>query len=262
MTVGEDIMTSPLPSEAPPAAPPRPYGFWATMGLSLLILVAYLVLVNAVTVAIIVRQAAGDPETNVLSLLQEAESNGFAVLTGLAVAGLLCAGSVLFFAWLRKGMSPRDYLGLIPVCGKTLAAWLGIVVGFLVLFHLVSLVIKPESTTEMYLGLYETAIYPAIFWIAIVVTAPVFEELFFRGFMFRGIEASRLGTWGAIVITALIWSGIHLQYEIKIIAFLFVLGILLGIARARHGSVTLTIALHMLVNLIAGVEIMLAGMMV
>lgn len=262
MTVGEDIMTNSLPSEAAPVATPRPYGFWSTMGLSLLVLVAYLTLVNAVSYAIVVRQAAGDPEANTLALLMEIESNGFALLTALSAAGLLCAGLVLFFAWLRKGVTPSDYLCLKPVGGKTFAAWAGIIVGFLVLFHLISLVIRPESTTEMYLALYETAVYPAIFWVAIVVTAPVFEELFFRGFMFRGIEASRLGTWGAIVITALIWSAIHLQYEIKIVAFLFVLGILLGVARARHGSVTLTIGLHMLVNLIAGVEIMLAGMMV
>ena len=62
---------------------------------------------------------------------------------------------------------------------------------------------------------------------------------------------------GAIVITALAWAVTHFQYDAMLVAILFALGILFGVARARHGSVTLTIALHMMVNLIAGVEILL-----
>lgn len=87
------------------------------------------------------------------------------------------------------------------------------------------------------------------------VAAPVFEELFFRGFFFRGIQQSRLGNVGAVLITSFFWSIIHVQYDLPLIIWIFLLGILLGIARARSNSTYLTIALHALLNLIATIQI-------
>ena len=127
------------------------------------------------------------------------------------------------------------------------------------LFRLLAMLLEPQNVAEMYLEFYETSVYPAIFWIAVVVMAPLFEEIFFRGFMFRGIEASRLGAPGAILITAFIWAVIHIQYDAFLMGYIFVLGVVFGAARARHRSVYLTIALHALVNLIATVEILLVG---
>ena len=81
-----------------------------------------------------------------------------------------------------------------------------------------------------------------------MIVAPLFEEIFFRGFLFRGIANSWLGAPGAIVITAAVWALIHLQYSWTDIGMIFLLGLFLGYARYRTGSTTLTVLLHALWN--------------
>ena len=257
MTLVQDL-AAPIPQydEASLAAP-RPWGFWATAGLSLVVYGVYAGVSIVLAVVLLVRGEASNPGLALPATTEELPFYGFAVLTALVAAGILGTALLALFAKLRRGWSVRGYLALEPVPWRVLAAWSGVTIGFLLLYHAVALVIKPQNVTGMYLTLYESAAYPWLFWLAIVGAAPLFEEVFFRGFLFRGLAASRLGTWGAIVITALAWAVTHFQYDAMLVAILFALGILFGVARARHGSVTLTIALHMIVNLIAGLEILL-----
>ena len=111
--------------------------------------------------------------------------------------------------------------------------------------------IVPEIMVE----LYRTSHFVALPWFAVIIAGPIFEEVFFRGFMFRGIEASGLGNGGAIFITAFTWAAIHTQYDGYLLATIFVLGILLGLARAVTGSLYLTTAMHAATNAIATIEI-------
>ncbi|MCH6577752.1 MAG: CPBP family intramembrane metalloprotease [Proteobacteria bacterium] len=111
--------------------------------------------------------------------------------------------------------------------------------------------IVPEIMVE----LYRTSHFVALSWFAIVIAAPIFEEVFFRGFMFRGIQASGLGNGGAILITASTWAAMHAQYDAYGLATILVVGIFLGLARAVTGSLYLTTAMHMATNLIATIEI-------
>ena len=238
---------------------PRPWSLWATIGLSLVIGAIFFSVMTLWALGYFAVEITGRPQSEWQPALQGLEHNGFVVFSSLVVAGLAGVGVTLFFARLRKGFTVHDYLCLRPVGAKVFFAWLGIVVVVLVLFRLLAMLLEPQNVAEMYLEFYETSVYPAIFWIAVVVMAPLFEEIFFRGFMFRGIEASRLGAPGAILITALIWAVIHIQYDAFLMGYIFVLGVVFGAARARHRSVYLTIALHALVNLIATVEILLVG---
>ena len=49
--------------------------------------------------------------------------------------------------------------------------------------------------------------------IAFCVAAPVWEEIFARGFLYRGWSESRLGVAGAIFLSSLAWTSLHLQYD-------------------------------------------------
>ncbi len=71
---------------------------------------------------------------------------------------------------------------------------------------------------------------------ALVVIAPPMEELLFRGFLFRGYAASRLGVTGAILLTSVIWASMHIQYDAFYIVQIVVLGcVFLGGLRWRSG---------------------------
>jgi len=78
-----------------------------------------------------------------------------------------------------------------------------------------------------------TARFRPLLWFAIIVMAPLFEESLFRGFLIAGMQRSRIG---AILITL-----IHLQYEAFYLVYIFIGGILLGIARVKTGSLLLCI---------------------
>ena len=120
-----------------------------------------------------------------------------------------------------------------------------------------TLLLERPLVPEFMLNIYQTAGVLPLFWLAIVVMAPVFEEVFFRGFMFAGLERSKLGGLGAIVVTSFAWAAIHVQYDLYGMATVFVLGLLFGAARLRSRSVLLTIGLHATVNLVASLELVL-----
>ena len=72
--------------------------------------------------------------------------------------------------------------------------------------------------------------------------------------MFRGIQQSRLGNTGAVLITSLTWTVIHTQYNLYYLLVIFAVSILLGIARIRSNSIYVPIAMHSLMNLIATIQ--------
>ena len=85
--------------------------------------------------------------------------------------------------------------------------------------------------------------------LAIGLLGPVAEELAFRGLLFALLRRTRLGVIGAIVVAAVLWSLIHLQYSPVLLLVIFVDGIALGAARYFSGSLYLPIAMHVLGNL-------------
>jgi membrane protease YdiL (CAAX protease family) len=83
---------------------------------------------------------------------------------------------------------------------------------------------------------------------AVCIIAPVFEEIVFRGLAFSRLQNSKLGPIGAIIITSIIFTGIHIQYEFVILVFLFPMALLYGLVRYKTENVTYCIALHILCN--------------
>lgn len=98
------------------------------------------------------------------------------------------------------------------------------------------------------------------FWwlmIAIVVVAPIYEEVVFRGLMFGVIcsDTPSSAVWlvsrehFAIVVSGLLFALVHLQYDLLGMAVVLSLGILFGHARAKHGLL-LAMLLHFFNNAI------------
>jgi hypothetical protein len=84
-----------------------------------------------------------------------------------------------------------------------------------------------------------------------VVVAPIGEELVFRGFFYRGLAASRLGITGAILVTSLLWTSLHIDRTWLGLAELFFSGVAYGWLRWRSDSAIPPIALHGVNNVIA-----------
>jgi membrane protease YdiL (CAAX protease family) len=89
---------------------------------------------------------------------------------------------------------------------------------------------------------------------AFCVAAPVSEEFLARGFLYRGWSESFLRVPGAILLSSLVWTGMHLQYDWFFFCEIFSIGVLFGYLRYRSGSTWLTIVLHGLNNLAATIQ--------
>ena len=86
-------------------------------------------------------------------------------------------------------------------------------------------------------------------FLMVVIGAPIVEELLFRGFLLSQLKTSKLGINGSIVLTSLIWTSIHLQYDLLLLIPIFFLGLLLGYLMHKYNSLYLVIFVHALHNL-------------
>ncbi len=93
-----------------------------------------------------------------------------------------------------------------------------------------------------------TAAGLVLFVIVAVIMAPLFEETFFRGFLFRGFATSWGWVWGAVA-SAAVFGLAHLQ--LSVFVPLFALGFALAWVYKRTGSLWTSIALHALFNAIS-----------
>ena len=94
--------------------------------------------------------------------------------------------------------------------------------------------------------------------LAFCVAAPITEEFFARGFLYRGWSESFLRSRGAIILSSLVWTALHLQYDWFFLGEVFSIGLLLGYLRYRSHSIWLTMVLHGLNNLAARADDVLA----
>lgn len=232
----------------------KPWGLWATLGFSAIIFALFSALQILVATFFVSLAKAEHPELDLEVYAKSLSSNGFCIAIMVVVSGLICTALTLLFAKLRKNISVKNYIGFKEPLKREWVQWLLILAAFLFLSDGVSLLLHEPIVPPFMVDAYKTASsLPALFF-AIVVVAPIFEEIFFRGFLFQGIRYSRLGPIGAIGITSLLWAAIHLQYGIYGIATVFALGLLFGLARLKTDSIHLLMVMHSFVGLVATME--------
>ena len=86
-------------------------------------------------------------------------------------------------------------------------------------------------------------------FLMVVIGAPIVEELLFRGFLFSQLKTTKLGISGSIILTSLIWTSIHLQYDLFLLIPIFLLGLFLGYLMHKYNSLYLVIIVHAVHNL-------------
>jgi membrane protease YdiL (CAAX protease family) len=241
--IGKDpVEKAPLPATR--------WGFWATLALSAVIAVIYAG-AQGLAIGVMVGIESGvSALANKEELMASISSNGTYLSVGVifsAWMGSLAIGGAIL---LRKGITLKEYLAVKNLPLKTYARWLAFVLIFLFGWGVVNLVLNIPSSDWM-AEIYESAGYLPLLWVAVVVAAPLIEELFFRGFLFEGLRDSWMGPTGAVLVTSLAWAAIHMQYEMFQLAIIATLGILLGIAKLKTRSLYIPIAMHTFNNLLA-----------
>ncbi len=231
-----------------------PWGPWATVGFSLIITAVYLATGIFTTLVIVAIDSLVSPQYSLLASTDHLDTDGLLLSIASITTFAICTGLILLFTAMRSRITIRDYLLLKRVPVKVILRWIAIALVFGFCWDAINLLIGRPIVPDFMRQAYATAGFIPLLWIALVVAAPVVEELFFRGFLFAGLENTWLKIAGTITITAVIWAIIHIQYDLWDIFCICIMGIMFGIARVRTGSVYTPMILHMFLNLLATIE--------
>lgn len=242
---------------APAASVEKPKGvwkFWGALLWGILVFAAMGVGQIAVVVYFVWTQQAPMDATAMIAMLGDGRTIALSVIAGLP--GVLL---VLWIATRLSRMSFADYLGLQKFSWKYFL--LG-AVGLAALsqgWDFVARGVGHEVTPGFMGEVLKTARAENSLWLLVLsfcVAAPLTEELMTRGFMYRGWSESFLRPLGAIVLSSLAWTCMHLQYDAFFLGQVLSIGLLFGYLRYASGSTWVTIVLHGFNNLAATLQTM------
>jgi membrane protease YdiL (CAAX protease family) len=247
-------------NNAPQVSSSRPclpvWGPWQTFGLGLAVLAINAAAQAGVFFVYVTMEYLDNPGPGIIDFIYSLSTNGL-VLSLLVIAGA-AAGipTIVVFVKARRRASIREYLALNPITKKQVLISLAIVAGLIALMELVGSATGQPSDVFM-VDAYRTAKPLALLWISFVIIAPLFEEMFFRGFLFAGWIRSRLGPVGTVALTSSLFAVLHIQYGLSGIISVLVMGVALGIMRLKTGSLWSPLLMHFAWNLVAVVMLAL-----
>jgi membrane protease YdiL (CAAX protease family) len=182
-----------------------------------------------------------------------------------ATLGIYLAFGAGIAVALRRLRAPLTFLGLHwptpPDLGRTLVLVIPWYIGIAVVTALSSAALNgghvvPGNTRQLFLqhphGL-------GILLLALLVTAvaaPLCEEAFFRGMLFRLLRR-RLPLWAAVVLSAMVFGLAHASPAVSfaLLPVFTYMGIVLAVVYAWTGSLTNTVLLHALNNAVGTVTV-------
>jgi hypothetical protein len=243
---------------SPPAVPGytpdwgQPYGFWKTLGIGAAIytvtLYGSVMVSQLVQLALVILPAkfhlalSSSPDPSILE-------DGLPQAISSCMIGVL--GSILVgIAVFLSDAPARAYFGAgTPRLRQTIA--------YVLSFAVLALAVQALAHSlggftrlDYWDNIYRSTRPLFVLWLGTGLLGPLFEELFYRGFLFSGLRRSRLGVSGTILTTAALFAITHYRYGVFGVIWIFLLGLVFGIARHRSDTIRLPILMHVTYNLI------------
>jgi len=233
------------------------WGPWATIGWGFLIFIVWNVFQAVPILVIWISYLCQNGGKDASILLKSLTENGNVLVSSAVLGGLIGIGLVFLIIWIRKGTNLPQYLALQPLKWKDILLTLGVSIPFFLGSDLLNDFLGKDIVLKWMIKTYSTCDSPFLLVLGIVFLGPLFEEFFFRGFLFEGLRNSKLGNiWAALLISA-IWAFLHLQYDFYTVAIIFLEGLLLSWLRMKTGTLWSCILSHILNNTYSTVEIIL-----
>jgi len=237
---------------------PRIWKFWGTTLWGLFVFAAMFVGQLAVVAWFVWRQDGPIDVASATQVLSGGLTISLSVIMGLP--------AVVAALWIAIRLSRTPFADYLALRGTT---WTNLLIGVVALvvlvmgWDLLSRATGRDATPGFMIDVLKSARADGALWLLVIafcVAAPVTEELFARGFLYRGWSESFLGPGGGILLSSMVWTALHLQYDWYFFGEVFSIGLLLGYLRYRFQSTWLTIILHGLNNFAAVVQTyLLAG---
>jgi uncharacterized protein len=249
--VSLDPANQPL-AVTPAERPPRIWKFWGTALWGLFIFAMMFAGQLAVVAWFVLRREGSVDIAAAIHVVGAGLTISLSVITGLP--------AVLAALWLAIKMSRTPFADYLALRG---ASWVHFLIGIAALavlvmgWDLLSRAAGRDVAPGFMGDVLKSAQADGALWLLVIafcVAAPVSEELFARGFLYRGWSETFLGPAGAILLSSMVWTALHLQYDWFFFGEVFSIGLLLGYLRYRFNSTWLTVVVHGLNNSAAVVQ--------
>ena len=127
---------------------------------------------------------------------------------------------------------------------KLIFFWLFVLFGFSLLISISSNWLELFNETTFTNQILSNSDNILLLFYGIGIAQPIFEELLFRGLLFKGLN-ERLGGSLTIIVTSILFVIPHIQYDLSIlILVLLPNALILGLCRLKTKSLTIPIILH------------------
>lgn len=241
-----------LDSQRPPEADaPKHWTWWALVSRFLVLAVAYI----CTQVATVIGVLAVDAVTGRRLGIDVAglATDGFVMSLATCAAAIVCVPLV----WLlvHRENARWSFLGLRRCPGKAILLSVAAMAVFIAASDTLTLALGRPLVPPFMISAYASARSTTFLFVAIVLVAPVLEELMFRGFLVGGLRACGARPLVTASIVSIIFAVIHTQYDAYGMASVFLMGVLFVAARLRFDSVVPGMAMHAFANAVGFIEV-------
>ena len=172
--------------------------------------------------------------------------NGDVIADVTMWSGIVCSAAVLLLVGLWKKSKITEVLAIRAAPAQQFAKWLGIFILVMAGIEVLGLIL-PDLHSDFMDKVMRSVTDKAGLIIGVGIMAPIFEELLLRGLLLHSVR--RISNEHiAIAVSAFVFTILHLQYEVLIMLLILPLGVVLGYARTRTGSILVPIVLHIVNN--------------
>lgn len=239
------------PKAPPPFGPDHPYGIIATSAWTIAVFVAITISTIPAVIAYKIIAPVIDKPVNFSALMEDGDFLWINYIFTLLATSVVLAAALL----LRPRIPIRQYLALRPAAFSKYLIFAGALFLYGISTELLLRLLHIDSMPAWMQAVPANTRCPVLLFFAIVVAAPLLEEFVFRGFVFTGFRW-RLGAVGAVLASTIPWALLHVQYEWVYILVTLGIGLILGYAREKSGSILVPLALHALSNIVAFAQMM------
>jgi len=142
---------------APGEARPGPWGFWPTVGLSLVIMIGWMLAQVPVVVAFTIPAVTQNRDLDIEAFVEGLLHNGLFWSLAICVAAPVTIFLTLVCAAARKGIGVRNYLALRWPGGGTIAVWCLIQLAFIACVDGLIYLLRGRIVPPFMVDVYETA---------------------------------------------------------------------------------------------------------
>ena len=194
---------------------------------------------------------------SIVSQRIEQHGNSPSGVTGMYIVQFVFLMPVLLAASHFKNQSWKQTLGFNRFSLKALGICIAMLAGLYILQIPVDSILEIESSE--FLDSITNSKHHGLA-IMMILAAPLLEESLFRGYLFKAWRPTKLGLTGTLLVTSVLFTSLHLgQYHWIQMGYLFLLSVILGLAREYSGSIWPPIIMHGLNNAIAVIFLVYLG---